>query len=470
MATTTAAGSLSQLIEQEFPIIRSENEPEVDPFFTRLLTTSEGVKRGIGTNFQVMHTYAPCGVAGSVKNVAAAGPPTTDLANTPQGVMWGTPRAFPTRSRITSPGTHQRTLTLVQMMGNLLVPYHYMLADVLDASIIETVGMIMRQTAKNVNQTEANGFYASDGTTKAIVKVLNTGCLTNNGSGNITFSFADSSYIAGRVAMLQDNMTVTAMDESATPDAALANGAVGIVHTVDYTAKTFNVYFPGGNVTFAANDYLVPADTEVNTGISGPDYWLTDSGTIWNIDLSVWRSHKSIVVANAACVLDEAFLTKYVGGFLEAYGKLYSLDSINGTTGILTMHLNSLDGLYRYERQGARLDLKEGWVAMDYSYAGERFTYAASRYQKPGRVWIMKMRDGNIKRYTPPRVKRTGSEGGFPTDVQFLAPAMGSTNNFLPLDESGVTEFAQAPFVWLREVAPIQIAGLKVDGLLEDNP
>jgi hypothetical protein len=195
-----------------------------------------------------------------------------------------------------------------------------------------------------------------------------------------------------------------------------------------------------------------------------------NSGSPFGINLSNHPQFKSLVGAVNA-VLDEATLNKYVGGFYDAYGGMYMVDSVLTTTGVMTAYMESIDGLYRYARNNERLTLKEGWTSMDYAWQGQTFEILASRYQKPGQAYIMKTGDQNLKRYVPPTVDSTRSQSGFSGEIQFIAPFLGSSTIWKPAHISSATsEFAEAPFLCLREWCPDQMAGIKLTGLTELNP
>lgn len=479
MATQTALGSISNIIRQELAYVKKEVEPEIDGIFSKMYTTSAGVSQGLGRDFKVIHTFAT-GVAGSFKNVTAAGPATLDTAHTSgtgQTMQWNiTPRVFPGLADTTSPGFVQKTITLVEGMGSFNLPFHYFQADKIDGSIADSVGIVIRGVAKNVAQVEANSFYTNNNDTKAIITVINTTGLDNNTTNDITFNVDDGTNIEGRIGRILPGMTIDAIDDDG--DAVLTNSGGGVVSQVDYVGKSFIVHFSGGNVTFANNDYLIAAGTEATlggtdavVGPSGIETWLLDSGSPFGISLTNHPQFKSIVAAVNA-VLDESTLNKYVGGFYDAYGGMYSLDAVITTTGVMTAYMEAIDGLYRYARNNERLTLHEGWSSMDYAWQGQVFQIMASRYQKPGQAYICKTNDNNIKRFVPPTVSATRTSSGFNGEIQFVAPWMGSSSIFLPTRNSSalLTEFSEAPFVCYREWCPDQLPGIKLTGLSELNP
>lgn len=471
-----AIGSISKIVREEISYVKKEVEPEVDGIFSKMYESTNGVSTGIGRSWSVIHTFST-GVAGAFKNVPAAGPATVDHA---QSFMWSNPttRLFPTLTEQVSPGYVQKTLTLVEGMGTFALPFHYFQADEIDASTADAVALTIRGTAKNVAQTDANSFYQNDNLKKALAEIVvaTTGSVGDLSSPTtMTWTFANGD-IEGRIGRFLPGMLVDVIDDST--DTHFVGGDGWIITKVDYVGKAVTMTHGDGSTaitgTIAAGDYLIPSGSTkasgTTTGPSGAETWLVDSGSPFGISLTTHPQFKSLVSAVNA-VMDEAVLNKFVGGFFDAYGGVNGLDSLITTTGVLTAYMESIDGLYRYDRNNERLTLREGWASMDYAWQGRVFEILASRYQKPGQAYIMKLRDQNLKRYVPPSVSGVGKRGEFSREIQFVAPWMGSRTIFKPAHVSSATsEFAEAPFLCFREWCPDQLPGIKLTGLTELNP
>lgn len=485
----TAIENLSHFIEAEFSFVRQETEPEVDGIFQKIHETSEGVTQGMGQDWKVIHTFST-GVAGAFRNIGALGPASASSSSTGQSHMWGsTIRTFPSLRDETQPGSVQKTIQLVQGMGTLSVPFHWLMADKLPSSIASQVDLLIRGTAKNVNQAEANSFYLNDAVEKPLAVIEDITAIDSNPSQTMVFDMSDSTKITGRIARFLPGMTVTGMDTSLSPDAALTNASVGIVTKVYYTEKKFSVWWRDGSPTFVNGDYLALAKSEVTsagTGVLGPagaETWLSksESTAVFGLDFSTHPQFKSIVEAVSG-VMDEGVLNKFIGGFYDAYGGMYSLDSIVTTTGVLVAYMESIDGLYRFQRQGQALKVMEGWSSIGYEWNGQNFEILASRYQAPGQAYILKLGEQNLKRYVPPPLMSAKTRKEFPRDVRFTAPFQGSSNIFLPgthVSTTGaegaasaveLTEFARAPFIYLRQWCPAQLNGILLTGITESNP
>jgi len=162
-----------------------------------------------------------------------------------------------------------------------------------------------------------------------------------------------------------------------------------------------------------------------------------------------------------------------VGTFLDAYGGMYELDSVITTTGAALSWLDSLDGLGRFSRQGKAISVKGGWMSMGYTYNGRDFEMLVSRFQAKGQAYICYLGGNNLRRLVPPPLGGAGRISDYAGEIQFVAPLMGSNNNFLPLWDTGaasgggLTQFLIAPFQTWRENYPEQLPGIKVTGLDE---
>lgn len=476
MAAETSIATAAAYLKEELSVSLQELEPQVDPLGSKIYTTSKGVQRdATGRNFEKLVTFFT-GLAGAFRNVAPDGPSTVDVDLTGQVKKWdtGSLTGYPGMADQAFPGTVQKKVRLVEGNGSISIPIHQMLIDQMGANLTSVVERSMRGFAKNIAQIDANHYYMADHTEKCIVVVADITALTNNASATVTFDMSDSAKITGRIGRLMPGMMVDGRDTSGS-NAVLANAGNGVVTKVDWLAKTFVVYFSGGAVTFANGDYLSVAGTGVASGAlygpSGPEKWLVSSGTdVFNLNLTTHPQLKSLVAAYSG-VLEEYVLNKYVGGFYEAYGGMYDLDSILTTTGVLNAWLESLDGFGRFQRQNQALKVMGGWIKLGYIYNGKEYEFATSRYQAPGQAYIMKTGENNIRRYVAPGLRGGQRKENFAMDIMFLGRVFGSSNIFLPHRDSSANllNALQAPVACWREVAPEQIPGIKLTGLTEST-
>lgn len=477
---TTAIGSLAHVIKEELSVVKREVEPEVDPLFRRVYETSMGVERGIGRAWQVKHTFAS-GVAGAFKNVVAAGVASgaVDLpSGDPNTYTWATPtRTFPSVADVSSPGFFQRTVTLVEGMGSFVLPIQYAQAGEVDASLLDVLRIIMRGTAKNVLNSEADSFYQNSGTVPQVATILSASGALDSADTPTTITFSATN-TKGRVGRFYPGMKIQFHDSG--NNYAVIQGAGSVsAHTVtkvDYVNKVVTISGPGGlNPDVGDNDVVVLAGSEVASNVpvgpSGLETWMASSGSPFGISLTNHPQLKSLTGAVNG-VMDGTVLNKYVGGFYDAYGGMYELDSLITTAGVIVGFLESMDGLFRFDVQGKRPDYNTGWTSLDYAWNGMPIMVAQSRYCNAKTAYICKMGGNNLKRYVPPPIKGTRSgDGGMPQDVQFTAPFQGSSSIFLPsILSSAYTEFVEAPFVYFREYCPDQMPGVILTGISESNP
>ncbi len=110
---------------------------------------------------------------------------------------------------------------------------------------------------------------------------------------------------------------------------------------------------------------------------------------------------------------------------------------------------------------------------MKYAYNGINFEMLVSRFQAKGQAYICKMGENNQRRLVPPPLAGAGRISDYAGEIVFTAPLLGSSNNFLPLWDTGaasgggLTQFLIAPFQTWRENYPEQLPGIKVTGLFE---
>jgi hypothetical protein len=487
MAATTFVESLSEVMREELSMMRQDTAPEVDGIFSRMYTSSRGVSKGIGRDFKVKHVFST-GVAGAFKNVNRFGPSTVDVDYTPQSYMYDstTLRTYPTIGETTQLGYVTKVIDLVQGLGNFHVPLHMMAADELDAEISDAVSRMIKAVAKNVNQNEANSFYQTG--RHKIVEITTAASALADITGEAVRCTLDGANAVGRIAQIMPGMTFDLYDSSyqkknidttGTP----ASNTPLVVGAVDYIGKTFDLYTADGTAFDVADhangDFYSYRDADLNAataqaaatrrGPSGLEYWIVDSGTdVFGLNLTTYPQFKSLVTAVAGALTEE-ILNQNVGQFFDAYGAMYSVDSLISTTGVLTKYMSTIDGLYRYDRNNKRLTLHEGWSSFDYAWQGQTFEYLASRYCRKGYLYALKLRDQNLTRYVPPQVAGSKTQSSFSGDIQFTAPLMGSSNIFLPgrNSNSALVEHNEAPFTCFREWCPNQLPGIKLTGLVE---
>jgi len=499
MAASTIVNGLDKVIREELSFVERRTEPEVDGIFSRFYTTSEGVTReGIGRDFQVIHTFST-GLSGAFKNISAEGDNLIDADDTGQAQMMSPSATFPTVSQSSLPGFVQKKIKLVQGAGVFALPIHVMQADALDASTAKVVALTIQGTAKKVAQSDAISFYSVNSggeadTTRGSQAIMTLGdvsamvtstALADGPTANssVTIDVSDSEVSGSRIAdfmpgMLLDHFTSAGVQKNASGEDPGATQL--IVGNVDYTNNKVDIHAVAGigyehdsTADFEDDDYLTLAGSGGASGEghgpAGPNYWLKNTGTIYgSLNLATHSQFKSVVTAVNG-VLDEATLNANWGKFYDAYGSMNMIDSIVTTAGVINQYIENIDGLFRYERsEGGALKLKEGWTEFDYTYQGMTYDLLISRYQRAGRLWGLKLRNQNLKRYVPPSIPGAGTRKEFANEIQWYGPLVGLNNIFLPVSVSdAVAMYIQAPFFCFREICPEQIPGILLTGLDE---
>ncbi len=490
-AASTLKG-LDKIIREDLMFQERVLEPRVDGIFSKMYDTSEGVVAGggrVGTTtggFTVIHTFAT-GVAGAFRNLAAGGDNDIDPDITGQSIMYSPSVTFPSATDATAPGYVQKTITLIEGLGVFALPLHLIMAEQLDATIAKPVSLTIKGTAKNVAQSEANNFYATDGTNIALCTLVKDADSTSNPSvtyttGNSTddtmnIAFGTVADVIGRVGRFYPGMTCDIFKSDFT--AKRVTGSL-ICTNVDYVDRVAMLTsLTGVNLktlgSFEANDVVILWDSANDTdnvafGPSGIDKWtVNDNASIFGIDQTKHSQFNSVVSA-VNNVLDQAVLDTNVGAFFDAYSDMCDLDSFITTAGVINNYIANTDGLWRYERHNTgALKLKEGWTSFDYTYQGRDFELLQSRYVSNGILYGCKLADQNLKRYVPPRIPSAGKRSEFAPEIQWLGPIVGSNSIFLPARNSSakLTRFVEAPFFCQREVCPEQLQGIKLTGLTE---
>jgi hypothetical protein len=122
-----------------------------------------------------------------------------------------------------------------------------------------------------------------------------------------------------------------------------------------------------------------------------------------------------------------------------------------------------------YDRTGKELSVAGGWDDVSYSFNGRKFTWITSPMCISGRLYALKMKNGNIKRYIPPKVGGTDARIG--SEVEFLAPLGGHSSIFkIAHASTGASQaLLEAPFWQYCLVAPVDVKGVVLKSLTESS-
>jgi len=504
MAESYAIDALDHLIREELPTSMDESLPEIAPIYKHIQNTSLGVKRdSIGRDWQVEHLFAT-GVAGLIQSADVRGPKFDDNAYYFQSLVLDATAPgidiFPPASQTPHTTSLKRVLTLGMTTGNFTIPATWMSADALSATQIKKVAMDIAAVGKLHALTEAQSFFM--GSKNALCQIDNYSS-TGESSGYFTFTVKAGT---GRTSFFRVGMLVDFMyDNSGTPYWGVTGGthhgnSTGatapwgsgylplIVADVDYIGGTIKVASVNGTHLEAADlqgdacaddDWIVMANCGTTSGREqrswGLEDWIASSGYIMGgsssgqhgLDLDTQSQFKSQVVTVSGPLTDTV-MNGYIGGFLDAYPG-QSLDTIITTMGVTLKYIEQ-PGLYNnrmfYDRTGKTLDVAGGWDDASYSFQGRRFKWIISPMCISGRLYAIKLNNGNIKRYVPPKV--AGSDGRIGSEVEFLAALSGPSIFKIAHADSGASQaLLEAPFWEYHLVCPVDVKSVKLSSLTE---
>ena len=475
-------------LDNVLPIVLSpgitDSLPDVDPVASRIALTTAGVQRSnFGQDWKVVHVFSTGG-SGGFNWTTATGDDTYATPN--ESVFYNVSRTFPSAVQVSNLGTLQRTLTLRQLNGSYVLPIHILQADALDAATIDYVNENTKQVARRAAQYIVNSLFSfnprngTDGT-GVLCNLASSSCSTTTISATVG--------TIGRIGQLYNGMLVDVYNSAGTVQKNVVSSTVveAVIDNWDPVGKTFKIKTVAGGTFDNASgppdtritdgDIVVPRGSLGNTtgGFKG---WIKSSGYIFNvasttdgINLSTYPQFKSISQSVGAA-LNEVELSKYLTQFTEAYGGLVSLDSMISSLGVMNAYVEENYDAGRYQRQGEPIKIAGGWSVQPFVFNGRKYEWMTSTYMQPGYLWIAKLGNGNLKRYTPPPVVRGGPDGAnvsFPQDVQFLNKIIKQPSVFKNLHTSSgaTTELFEAPFFMFMEFAPMQPQSIELYGLTE---
>jgi hypothetical protein len=521
MATTTVLEELSLQVQDELPRVVQESFPGLDPIYKYIENTAMNVESAetanMGYRWHVKHTYEG-GLAGLIQSSNPEGPSIMDKAymdgtagEGPRFLSSSSAELTPFPSAVESPhaGVHTRTLALHMNTGNFSVPITWMQSDKLSATHIKQVAMDIAAIAKLRAYHEAVSFFnhnvaglhvmgqitsiATYGTYSITVGIgkgrigyFRPGMMieiVNDTSGTPQFGTATDGtdrrnilysteavipVVVSKVDYLNKTITISPVGSGPILQVASAAGSNGTIVAIEvgdwivwkgaYGASTAASYWP--LVSWGLNDWIKGEST---------DYLFQTGPTAGGMYLGDYPHFASQVVAVGGALTDTV-LNGYIGGFIEAYGDA-APDTILTTWGVTLKYIQSPNatGLDRmmFERTGKALDVKGGFSEVSFSFNGKDMRWLISNLVLPGYLYGLKLRGGNIKRYTPPKLGAGDSRIG--NEVEFLADVGGGKGIFKIAHASDGSSMAmlEAPFWQYRLIAPVDVRSICLTGLTE---
>ena len=489
--------------------------PATDDFFTKVHTQWQGVtSEGIGQNYQVIHNFGE-GVSGSFKWQAMD----TEKLATNQPVhthMPGNLEEFPGPDESVMPGTFQRKIVLSEGLGNMFIPNTILRADRLRAATATQIPRIVKGVAQNIVLAEMSSWYGMKSQRRGITTIGGNAAPSgasvviypkggqvgqlNIGQHVDIYSSSDSFATLANTTKINGGYQVVIDGIRRVPDTTVDSGGYGAVTLTVKGESTWagSIGALAHGIAIGSDDVLVLAgswDASGNTagqsfGPIGPESWLANSGDIFDeggvtgIDLAVYEQLQSVVRAFGGDPLDELWLHRLWGRYFKAYGLMDCPDTIVTSGGATTAYFEnrtlSAPGFRVTRAQGSKLTLGEGFEVgqTPFVFHGKAIDWIESANMPSlsdvtstsvgGRLWALKTKGQNLKRYIPPPIggKRDPSIGA---EIEFEFPLGGPMGIMKPRQASSgnTTRWHEAPFSCAKALAPDHIPGILLTGLKE---
>lgn len=455
--------------------------PKLDSVTTQLLRTGDGVKRVDGGNFgrafEVRHTYEGA-LAGTHEWYSPLGGDvtTSGVSGTGSFNVFGTGTGWPGIGDMAGGNTIQRKLVLTQGRGSLPVPLQLLMADKLDASIASILGVLVRAGAKRFGLAGIHSFWKlSSYNTIGTFVSDGTGLTTTLSTGSQTVTL-----VTGRIRSFYRGLFVNLFtDSGGAPNQQIGGSAKIAIFAVNYRTQQIKIACVSGSqaLTISNTFHITPrhsADTTATTAagtaestINAPQGladWHKSSGTLFSatIDLAKYPEFTSTVETAYSGPLTATVLNEQVGGIIEAYDT--DLDTLVTTQGTLNAFLENLEStqqLIRFEGQDKALAVKAGFMPMRYMFNGRELRIMTSRNCPKGIVWVLKLKDGNYKKYVPPGWDKTGRRTEYTEEVQFVGTRLGYTTDIIPVGGTH-TDVLAMPYIQHLQMAPTNPQAVKL--------
>lgn len=477
----TLATAIQNVLREELETGIRDTLGKLDTVYQNTVLSSQRVERNKqGRGYKVIKTYG-VGLAGGAKFESP------DTESTVSGSdnfnMFGAPATYPGIDEVTAPTQFQANVTLIQHKGNFFLPIEYMRFDQYDASIGSLVSQLVKGVSTKIAQQEAASFY-TDATYKALGDVGDSSATVANVSGNtskVTVNLAGTS-ASGRVHRFMQGMLVDLWKSDGTikrnadfliaiDDVDPLNNTITLMRMDGQEFQTTTSL--NGGITYATaggdNDWIVIKDS-VSHGLTNMNSWIVNSGTLFGVDLAKHSHWKSYIPSALSAVLTENLLNKHYYKFAESYPGIWPESAIT-TWGVLLGLIDNLGasdnaGRFRFDRNGERLNVKAGFSAFDYAFAGRPVTVYTSTYQDEGTWHGIQLTDGNLKRYVPPPLPGAKKDAKVGNELEFIAPLGGSDSIFMHATVGGrATDYVQAPFKRQFQIMPEDPRSIKLTGI-----
>lgn len=504
LSPSTLVNAISDAIEEILQVGPPGNPP-LDDHYMSLRSTTMGVERtGIGRDFKVVHAIRS-GISSPFRwtsKVLGADP--MDSLN--QGIHVPTDKytAYPGLAKASWQGIISREVQLARGQGTIFLPVEYAKASALNAALYSEVAENVKAHAAGIMLGEIHSYYRQKLTNNFTVATVGSGFVAGTDITNANATDDKVTFVVGRGSVrnfypgqmidfisdadppVKKNANPVIVESVRyVPDTSSDTGGYGQVIGISTTGEDLNAATP-----IAAGDMVVDHDS-FTVGMSaaassldgplGPESWLLTTGSAFNINVETFQQYQSVSLA-----VNGPFTTpvgmKAWGRFFKAYGPVDMPDTFVTSQGVTNAAVENLEGLSRFPRMGEPFTFSEGYEfgQVPFQFGSHRVKWQVSAYMpstsdvtaanpQGGRGWGLKTRDGNIKRYVPPRSEfATEGPSDVPQEVDFLISG-GPMGVFLPWpDGSGsVLPVYGAPYDHWMAVAPSVMQGILLTGMSE---
>jgi len=509
MSEAALMTTVSTMVKEELPVLFLEYLQKVDPYYVGISRSSIGVNRSkVGRGWKVMHRFRTS-ISGQYEPANPDANTAADATN--KSVMaYGSLQSFPKPLNTPHKGSMVRTIDLNCHVGNFGLPTHVLQLAAMSPIAAEDIADDLRGLAEIRARGEAISFYTGNKFLGVVSEESTAAATTGHTIYTAVTLKPDSSRISwfteGMLVNIYDdedattliNFTSSAGDLPLVVDAVdLVNGTITIKSLLDNT--TLDHASNGlADAGIANGQYIFPHTTAATTasagykwGHFGLDDWIKSSGQILEatmqgrldtsaaaFSLATYPGFKSVIVTDNAGPLTETVLNNVIGAFVDAYGN--TLDTLITTRRVIQKFLEQPtlgNSRMNYDRTSKPLSIASGWNTVTYEYEGRTLEVKISSYCQSGVLYGIKMGEGNITRYIPPRsigiggISGPGSRDDLGEEIQFINP-YGGTNGIFSLtsDTSGRKQpMVEAPFEQYSQIAPKDVRGIKISGITEST-
>ena len=500
--TDSLLASFERIVEEDFGKGVTQATKDIDPWSKKLVDSSMGVARdGLGKNWKKIQVFKT-GLAGAATWRSVVGPaPVTGTTANDKFTTYGTaaaftaPQTFPGAEQITFPSYVQSEVQLKEMYGNFQVPVEVMRIDMIPTNVGNHFEAILEGASRRVALREILAFWAhSQSTLGTSSGAYVTGVASQNitcdaggdWSGTSTAITNSDGITRYDLLRLQDGECVDIWEWSGAAWVKLNGTVPYFVALTDDLGISFKlVGFSGSDVTLtsgrtfelhpfgsATGSTTTTITSNQPTPLSG---WIKSSGTVFGLNLANYPFFKSLVKALSAGeqVLTEQVLNRYINGFLTSKPHAGRIDTLVTTPGVKSKYVNNLDFTGRRDRFAMPVSLNEGYTEKwNYQRDGYELMVETSNFCPEGNLYGLVMRNGNIKKITPPQPGGVGKHPKFGEYVEFFGKITGNSI-FVPVRDNtasrgSFTDWVEAPFKRWLEYMPDSFCGVRLTGLAED--